>query len=754
MLRSVSLRLRFLAMTGNGLAACLTKRLGGVPRLIGLFLLINLTLLKIADPVVMEVLRFRLFDALQSVAPREAAPAPIAIIDIDEKSLAALGQWPWPRHVMAQLVTRASEAGAVVTGFDMVFAEADRLTPAQLAQSLPGLTPQARAELAALPDTDAAFAEAMGKTRVVLGQSGRSDGGGQSPVSPQTPFAVIGGEPAAHLVTYSGVLENRPALEAAAAGRGLFSIRPEADGIVRRVPLVMQAGGRLNTALSLEMLRVATGGQAAAIRLDEAGIAQVVVAGVRIPTDSSGQLWLHYAPANAARRISAVDVIEGRIPPGRLTGHLVLVGTSAIGLNDLRATPLDRAMPGVEIHAQVIESILTKSWLTRPNYALGAEVVAGVLVGLVILVLVPILGAWPVLGLMLAMLAGVVSGGIWAFFTQRVLFDMLYPLLVGAGMFTTLVFLNFREEEKKRAGIRNAFQRYISPALVDQLAKSPDKLKLGGETRVMTFLFSDIRGFTTIAESFQKDPQGLTTLINRLLTPLSNAILDEFGTIDKYMGDAIMAFWNAPLDNAEHPFAACRAGLDMVRRLAVLEAERKAEAAVTGIKTPPLAVGVGINTGPCVVGNMGTVTRFDYSVLGDAVNLASRLEGQTVGYGVSIILGQNTAVAVENRYAVVEIDLLRVKGKKEPERIFALFGVEDVAADAAFMAAKSAVSDVITAYRARQFADVPKLIEAAMPLATPFRLGKVLEIHAARAAELLANPPPDDWDGAATAQSK
>ena len=370
-----------------------------------------------------------------------------------------------------------------------------------------------------------------------------------------------------------------PPIEEAAAGRGLFSIKPERDGVVRRVPIVMDADGVMVPSLTLEMLRVVTGAGAILVRTDpQLGIKSVAIPGLEIPTDPNGQLWVHYGLHDPARYVSAKDVLEGRVPPERVAGKLVLVGTSAVGLLDLKTTPVDPAMPGVEVHAQVLENMLTKAMLSAPSYAAVAELAVAILVSLAIIVLAPLIGAGALL-LLGAVVAAVIAGLSWhAYYNLHILFDVTFPLLTSFIIYLMLVFTNYLKAQAERKRIRSAFSQYLSPSLVEELAQSPDKLVLGGEERVMTVLFSDVRGFTTISELYKNDPQGLTTLMNRFLTPLTNAIIDRKGTIDKYIGDAIMAFWNAPLPDAEQEANACEAVLDMLDKVAALNRVRREEA--------------------------------------------------------------------------------------------------------------------------------------------------------------------------------
>lgn len=728
----------------------------GSARLVGLVVLAVALVVKGLDPGLMESLQLRTFDVYQKLKPRQQAePLPVAIVDIDEASLVKLGQWPWPRTLVADLVARLMAEGAAAVAFDMVFAEADRLSPGHYAEIALDLPLSVRQELKSKASNDEVMAKALGRARVVLGQVGLSTKAAGSPraMTAQTPVATIGGDPRPFLEVYSSLLRNIGELEAAATGRGLFSIRHEFDGIVRRVPLVAAVEEQLHPGLAVELLRVATGQDAFAIKTNAAGIASVVVGGVEVPTDNKGRLWVNYTRHDPARFVSAADVLAADLPKGRLAGHLILIGTSAVGLGDLRATPIAGAMPGVEIHAQLLETILSKSWLERPQYALGAEIAAAVVLSLLMIALMPVLGAIRALSFG-ALLAAITTACGWYMYSRhRMLFDTLYPLGTSFAVFAAVSFMAYRKEEQSRQSIRNAFSRYLDPAMVEQLALRPDRLSLGGETRELTLLFSDVRGFTAISETYRDDPQGLTNLMNRFLTPISRAIIETRGTIDKYMGDAVMAFWNAPLDDPEHAAHACAAALEIVRRLALLNAERAAEAEAEGRKYFPIEIGIGLNTGPCVVGNMGSDVRFDYSVLGDSVNVASRLEGQTKFYAVTILIGTETAAKVCDRFALIEVDLIRVKGKNLPAKCFALLGDRDVRSSNAFADALREIDAVITAYRQQRWDEAKAAISQARA-ARKLGLAGLLSVYEARVAAFVVSPPPTGWVGVFEAVQK
>jgi adenylate cyclase len=721
----------------------------GYARLICLALLVGIAALRIGDSAPIQELRVRTFDAFQRIDPRVKTARPVAIVDIDEPSLAKLGQWPWPRTRIADMVANLTRLGAVVIAFDVIFSEPDRLNPDVAADTFRNLDEATREKLRALPSNDQVFADTMRRSRVVLGQSGLpsviSD---LDKTLPVTGVAMLGDDPQRFMFKFPGLLRNTHVLEAAASGRGLLTINPERDGIIRRVPMIMQAQGELVPSLSFEMLRVATGTDTIFVKSGIEGIKSVAVKGFEVPTDGNGQLWIHFAHYDRSIYVSAVDLLEGRVPPEKIARKLVLIGTSAVGLNDIKTTPVSAAMPGVEIHAQVLEAALTRTLLSQPPYAPLLEFGAALVLGILVIAFAPMFGPVTLVAVG-AVFATLLIGTSWYFYTQhRLLVDFTYPLLSTTTIYLTLIFSSFVREQAQRRQIRSAFGQYLSPALIEQLAQSPEKLVLGGEEREMTIMFSDVRGFTTISESYKHDPQGLTTLMNRFLTPLTNAILARKGTIDKYMGDAIMAFWNAPLEDKQHQLNACEAAIDMLERIDELNKVREQEAKDGGHAYIPINVGVGLNTGTCVVGNMGSDLRFDYSVLGDSVNLASRLEGQSKEYGFPIIVGSRTALAVKDRFAILELDFIMVKGKKEPEVIYAIAGREDVAHSGRFQRLRNLTIEMLACYRSRDWDGALAAIARGRRTDDGRTLAYLYNLYETRIHNYRENPPPEDWNGA------
>jgi len=722
-------------------------------RFLALCLLVLLAGLRIWDPTIVEALRLRSFDVFQTIQPRVNRDKPVLIVDIDERSLKEVGQWPWPRVILAQLIEALHGAGASVIGFDSVFSEPDRMSPTNIADRFRVLPVETAKILRSLPSNDALMAQSMASAQVVLGRIALEE---PSPVAldptvPQPSVVTLGPDPMPHLARYLGSVENLPILARAAAGQGIFSMAPEFDNIVRRVPTVYSIDGKIRPSLAIETLRVAMGERSIAVRSDAAGISSIIVGNRRIPTDNNGRVWVHFARATKDRYVSAADVLAGRVGPDRIDGKIVLIGTSAPGLRDLRATPLALSVPGVEMHAQILETVLSGATLTRPNYAIGIELTVMVLVGVLMIVLVPILGPrWTLLTG--ALVTGSLVGVTWYLFeSERMLVDVAYPVGAAAVIYLFLTFINYLKGEAERRRIRTAFSRYLSPELVTRLANDSSSLRLGGEEREMTLLFSDVHGFTGIAEHY--DAVELTSLINDIFNPLTKAILDQRGTVDKYMGDAIMAFWNAPIDDRDHARHACLATLEMGRRIPLLNEDLRADAEAAGHGFSPVKLGIGLNTGICCVGNMGSDFRFDYSVIGDTVNAASRLEGQTRTYKVANVIGETTYKLAAD-LAFLELDLVTVVGKTELLRIYTLLGDETVAKSPGFVALKKNHDAMLGAYRAQDWDAAEAALAECRHCLNGFALDEMYTMYARRIGEFRASPPGPGWNAVYEATSK
>ena len=711
------------------------------------------TVLRLADPDAMIGLRNLVFDEYQEWRPRPYDPdLPVRIVDIDDVSLARYGQWPWPRNRLAELIEATAAAGAAAVAIDLVMAEPDRSSPEEIVASLPD-TPARRALERAIElgvPNDAVLAAALAATNAVTGAILVHGDGPQ--VRPKSGFAVSGDDPRPALPTFSAIVAPLPILLEASHGVGSTNWLPDIDQVVRTVPLVFVVGESFFPSLAAEALRVAQGASTILLRASNAsgetawgaftGLNAVRIGDITVPTEANGEMRIHFTPTTPERYVPAWQVLDGTMPAGALEGRIVLIGTSAPGLFDLRATPLESAVPGVEVHAQAIEQMIAGGALTRPDWAAGAELLTFIAATMIVALAAALLASVRVaLATGLFVLFALAATSWLAFSRWQMLVDASFPVLgAGIALAASIGLVSLREEVERRR-IRNAFGRYLAPAFVEELSRNPERLKLGGEIRPMTILFCDMRSFTTISEGM--DAHTLTRFMNAFLTPLTDVILERRGTIDKYMGDAIMAFWNAPLDDPDHAAHACDAALAMLVAIDQFNVDRRA-----GIVPGPdrdVAIGIGLNGGDCCVGNLGSERRFDYSVIGDCVNVASRLEGQTKAYGVPVLVGETVATAAA-RHAFLEVDRVRVKGKTEAVRLYALWGDAATLEAAAFRTLRSAIDAMLAAYAAGDFAVASDRLDEAEAMADG-RLAGVAALYRERIAERIGRPLPDGWDG-------
>jgi adenylate cyclase len=516
---------------------------------------------------------------------------------------------------------------------------------------------------------------------------------------------------------------------------------------------MFRVGDALIPAFAAELLRVAQGASSYVLKAANAsgetafgkntGLNHIKIGNLEIPTDADGAVFLKFRPSNPAAYLPAWKVLSGEVPREDIEGRIILVGTSAPGLLDLRATPLDAAVSGVEIHAQVLEHILAGRSLTRPDYALALEEAVIVGLGMLLALILPrisastaaTIGVWSIVALFV---------GAWiAFRRWGLLLDPMYPALAVGCMTAGITFQVYRRVEAQRGEIRAAFGRYLAPAVIEEIIANPDKLELGGEVRELTLMFCDVRNFTSISEHLSAVE--LTHFINALLTPLSEIILAHRGTIDKYMGDAIMAFWNAPLDEPQHAAHACRAALEMAARMEALNRDWEEQAARTGRPFRHVNIGIGINTGQCCVGNLGSTYRFDYSAVGDEVNVTSRLEGLTKLYGVTAVVGEATLAKSGKQFPALELDVVAVKGRTRSTRVFTFLELLSHRPDRNDDLQRKH-GELLVAYRARQWDDAERLLAQCQEFGIA-RLATYYSLFAARIAALRKTPPPPDWDG-------
>jgi adenylate cyclase len=694
-------------------------------------------------------------ERLRLTMPR-GLDARIVILDIDERSLAEEGRWPWPRSRLALLLDRLLDEYKVrAVGFDVVFAEPDPGLAVldQVAQADTSGSSVLRSAMEVLRprlDHDREFAEKLKGRPVALGfyLTGNDVRANALP-EPVLPAGVFLGRNVA-VRRFQGFGSNRPELAAAAAGAGHFTPIADADGVLRRVPMLAEVDGAYYEPLSLAVVRLMTGSPP--IRLvfttppgwerNYPGLEWIEAGPVRVPVDIEVAALVPYrGPEQSFPYVSITDVLQGRTPKAGLEGKVVLVGTTSPGLQDLRSTPVGEVYPGVEIHANLIAGMLDNTIKQRPPYVLGAEFALLALVGSAMALVLPLLNPLRATAATLAVLAAVIglNLAIWQFG------NLVLPLASGLVMIMLLFGLNmsygFFVESRAKKQITGRFGQYVPPELVHEMAQNPDKFSMEGESRELSVLFSDVRGFTTISEELE--PKELSSLMNEFLTPLTQVIHRHRGTIDKYMGDAIMAFWGAPLADEQHALHAVLAGLEMRTTMESLTAQFVARG------WPALSIGVGVDTGRASVGNMGSAVRVAYTAMGNVVNTASRLEGLTKQYGVAMIVGEATRAACPG-VVFRELDRVRPKGKNQPLAIYEPVGLEE-------QVAKPRSDELalwhhaLKQYRAQEW-DMAELQLIALQRMYPDAV--LYREFAQRVAWFRANPPGPGWDGTWIAASK
>ncbi|MCR4298940.1 MAG: CHASE2 domain-containing protein [Gallionella sp.] len=698
---------------------------------------------------------------LQLTMPRTVDER-IVILDIDEKSLKEEGRWPWSRDRLGLLVDKLFDKhGVAVVGFDVVFAEKDESSGLKVLQKIgqeqlkgDAQFQAALAQLRPQLEYDKLFADKIRNRNVVLGYYLTSqDDTNVSGTLPDPAFAAgtFKGRPI-DFMSWNGYGANLPELQQAAASAGHFNPLVDFDGEVRRVPMLVEYGGAYYESLSLAVVRTLLGqpkllpgfaegkssgyGGLEWLELDTAG------GRLKIPLDAEVATFVPYRGKQGSfRYISVADVLHDRVEVSQLKGKIVLVGTTAPGLLDMRATPVAEVYPGVEIHANMIAGILDQNLKDSPAYMIGAEVVWLLLIGIALSFLLPQLSPAKTILVSVFMFAITQGLSLLAWHYGNLLFLVANSLVMIALLFALNMSYGYFIESRTKRQITSLFGQYVPNELVEEMAEHPESVSMEGDSREMTILFSDVRGFTTISEGL--DPKELTLLMNEFLTPLSRVVYKHRGTIDKYMGDCIMAFWGAPLPDANHASNAILAGIEMQATLKALQPHFKERG------WPEIHVGVGINTGRVSVGNMGSEVRVAYTVMGDAVNLASRLEGITKQYGVGVIVGENTKNAVTG-FVYRELDHVRVKGKDKPVAIYEPVGLlGEVSKD--MQDEVKLFHEVRRLYR-RQDWDQAELQLMNLQRMSPDTA--LYGIYAERVAYFRKNPPAADWDGVFVFQTK
>ncbi|MFL9813502.1 adenylate/guanylate cyclase domain-containing protein [Stutzerimonas sp. VN223-3] len=614
--------------------------------------------LYLAEPTLLQTLRNSLFDQYQRWQPRaEPAETKVLLVDIDESSLARLGQWPWPRNLMAQLLDRLREAGAAVVVFDVLFAEPDRSSPAQLRNRLPS---ELAAQLKGLPDHDQLFADALERQPSVLGFAATR---AASQTAPLSRFAVRmradAGTP--RFPAYAGTASALPELENAAKGSGAMTFQPDSDGVVRRVPLMIRSDGQLLPSLAAEAIRVYLKQNLYRIDANEHGdIIQVHIGPESLPTSRSGELWVHYREDMSTQSLPAWQVLQGR-PDARLQDAIVLVGSSAQGLQDLRFSPLGRMIPGVQVHAQAIEQALYGKPLQRPYWATPLEALTLLLAALLLCGLTLTTGALTGALACAALLAVLNLGAWWAYSRHGLLFDPLSPSLGLALSYLGASIARHRASERQQRWVRAAFSRYISPNLVEHLVRHPAQLRLGGERRHCSFVFTDLTGSTALMD--EQSPERLVSMLNEYLEGIIQIAFRHEGTLERIMGDGLAILFSAPLVQTDHQTRALACALE-IRQFTRQHAANQQAAGV-----PLGCTRIGVHSGEAVVGNFGGSTLFDYRALGDAVNIAARLEGLNRYLGTDLCVSEAIRAANPN-VPMRTIGDVVLKGKQQPIRLY------------------------------------------------------------------------------------
>jgi adenylate cyclase len=722
----------------------------------GLALSLLMAALYYAQPGLLKFLDYKIYDQLLTHY-QEAKPSGVpVIVDIDEKSLAETGQWPWPRYRVALLLAKIRNAGAAAVGLDILFAEPDRTSPELLRKQLKdelfvdvGFTGLPKA----LENNDQVLAGVLGAGPYVLGtnflfgrQAKAVEEARHAPPCdiPGISVASLGGPDSLPLTRCLPPATDLtcpvPALSAAAPGFGFINVNPDQDGVIRRVPLLIAWQDKLYPSLALATLMQATGDASILIKRSPLGIDSFRYGKVVLPVDANGRLLIKFrGKAKHFPYLSAVDILKDRVDPSSLQGKIAFIGTSAAGLMDIRTTPFDATYPGVETHATIIDSILAQDFVSVPDSAFVIELCALLLCGVVITLMLAWTKALWVLLVVVAACAGLWTGTVHLFTAQKAFISPLYSYLTLGLNYGVLTLLKFWREEKQRKFIHGAFSHYLAPAVISRIMESPETLSLSGEEKEVTIMFTDVRGFTTLSEKLT--PTQVTDLLHDYLTPMTRIIKENLGTLDKFIGDAIMAFWNAPLDVPGHQKRALDSGLRMLNELDKLNELFKVKFGF------PIAIGIGVHSGRVRVGNMGSADLFDYTLIGDNVNLTSRLEGLTKYYGQAIVVSEAIAEQCRDGYAFQELDSVRVKGKAKPVTVYTVVPAGQIEQKKPEL---ERYGQALAQYKAGSFTEA---LEAFRALSRDFGEHTLYTLYAER-CETLAKEPPETWDGVYTHKTK
>ncbi len=611
-----------------------------------------------------KTLRYKTWDYFQQIHPRDVISDSVTVVNITEEDIKKYGQWPWPRHVMAMLHAKIGDAGAVLINYNILFAEPDRMSGVEYLKSMP-MSNELREELGkTLLDTDAVFSTVLRESgRAVIMMSVKNQTGVELPSTTQI---IEKGNVKPWLYEYLGIVSPTQKISAGVSGMGVNVTSPEPDAVVRKMPVLIRINGKIYPSMILENVRLLNGSKRIKVIAKEHGIDEVLVSKkAGIPVNHHAEMYINYAEPEKYIQMSASEIFSGEFNENKIKGRIVVIGMDAAGLSVLKYTPHGLTTDQM-ISAQALDTLLTGKYLYRTPQADTYEIIFMALLGLLMIILVPRVSVLFSVPLLLFVTGGISYASFMAYANKGWLIDPSFAVLFIFLIWSHGTYNNFATQSRLRKQIKKQFEHYLDPGMVKKLQKDPSLLKLGGETREMTFLFSDIRGFTPISEQYKGNPEGLTKLINRFLTRMTDVIIANGGTIDKFMGDCIMAFWNAPIHNSKHRELAIKSAIEMTKELADLNMNLQAEG------LPKINIGIGINTGEALVGNMGSEQRFDYSVIGDAVNLASRLESSSKTLGKTIVIGEATRHTIETSYPFDYIDSITVKGKTEKIKVYTI----------------------------------------------------------------------------------
>jgi len=623
-----------------------------------------LTGLRIDNSDTVKILRYKTWDHFQKIQPRKTVSNAVTVVNITEQDLEKYGQWPWPRHVMAMLHARLSDAGAILVNYNILFAEPDRMGSKQYLNSMP-MDEETRKQLEQiLLDTDQVFSSVLKQSkRAILMMSVKNTADTNLPSA--TPV-IEKGNVKPWLYEFEGIVSPYPKVSAGATGMGVNVTSPEPDAVVRKIPMLIRIGGKIYPSMILENVRLLNGSKRIKVIAKPHGIDEVLVSKkAGVPVNHNAEMYINYADPNNYIQMSATDILSGKFNENKIKGRVIIVGLDAAGLSVLKYTP-HGLTTDQNISAQALDTLLTAKFLLRTPQADTHEIMFMAFLLLLLIIVIPRTSVLLAVPLLLFVETGVAYGAFMAYANKGFLIDPSWIMLSVFLIWSHSVYNNFATQSRLRQQIKKQFEHYLDPGMVKKLQKDPSLLKLGGETRNMTFLFCDIRGFTPISEQYKGNPEGLTKLINRFLTRMTDVIISNGGTIDKFMGDCIMAFWNAPIENKKHRELAVKSAIQMTIALAELNVQLQAEG------LPQINIGIGINTGDALVGNMGSEQRFDYSVIGDAVNLASRLESSSKTLKKTIVIGEDTRHTIETMYRFEYIDSITVKGKTESIKVYTI----------------------------------------------------------------------------------